>query len=334
MHIAELPDSMPLLSDPVRLRERWAQDGALFFRNAIGASSIAKVRQVYLDRLKKLQVVDQHETQSIWTGRDRLDGTLAEPIDDDVWRALVADASFDNVVSTLLGEPPTWVPIVVHRTAPPAPKGSTLETFGARHQDGIYNYGIDFATCWVPLMDIDDEVGGLAVVPGSHKASLYPADVFKDPDKRVGIPAGAIPDEAWRRPDYKAGDLLIFHSMTAHAGLPNRSDKMRLSIDIRFLPSSGVPLVGKVVSNTTQDVTLRTQGGKDVTLGIGDRTIVRGPKGHPVTGKDREGIIFEGAEIIIMPNDDGSAKLIRSVSRKYIDLPATWYETLPAGWVK
>ncbi|MFT3964254.1 MAG: phytanoyl-CoA dioxygenase family protein [Sphingobium sp.] len=334
MTIEQLPDSTPLLSDRERLLQRWQNDGALFFRNAVSQSAIANVRQEYLSRLKEMGVVDGQENAPIWNGQNRLDGRLARPISNDVWRALVADPSLDQLVRIFLGEPPVWLPIVVHRTAPPLAAGTTMGAFDARHQDGIYNYGIDFITCWVPLMDIDDDVGGLAVVPGSHKASLYPPDVFKDPSQRVGIPPDAIPDAAWRRPDYKAGDLLMFHSMTAHAGLPNRSDRLRLSMDIRFLPASAAPCVGQVTRSSNASVELVTEADQSMRFVINDRTVVRGPKGHPVTGRDRDGILFSGAEVIVMPDDRGHAKLIRSVSRKYVDLPAAWYDVFPAGWVK
>jgi len=332
--IEELPNSTPLLADPARLRERWQQDGVLFFRDVIDRDAVARVREQYLARLKDLKVVDQAEDEPRWNGQDRVDGTKARPVGDDIWQGLVADASFDAVVSTFLGGKPAWVPIVVHRTAPPAP-AAAAQPFAARHQDGIYNYGIDFITCWVPLMDIDDQVGGLAVVPGSHTSSLYPPDVFANPERRVGIPADAIPDKAWRRPDYKAGDLLMFHSMTAHAGLPNRSDQFRLSMDVRFLPlTQARPLIGKVSAIEDAALEIADESGASNRVVITDQTIVRGPKGHPVTGKDREGIVFPGADIIVVPDDQGQAKLVRSVSRKYIDLPAAWFETLPANWVK
>lgn len=334
LEIEELPDSSPLLADPVSLRQRWDSDGVLFFRNVIDHSAIARVREEYLARLKEIGVVAAEETQSNWNGHDRLDGALARPVGDDVWRDLVADPSLDRVVRTFLGEAPTWVPIVVHRAAPPAPAGARPEVFGTRHQDGVYNYGIDFITCWVPLMDIDDEVGGLAVAPGSDKGSLYPPDAFENPDLRVGIPPGAIPDAAWRRPNYKVGDLLMFHSMTAHAGLPNRSGQLRLSMDIRFLPESiAKPVVGRVIGTQDATVALQDESGEERAFVIDERTIVRGPKGTPVTGRDRAGILFPDAEVILVPDDRGHARLIRSVSRKYLDLPAAWYETLPGHWV-
>lgn len=332
--IEELPDSTPLLGDHARLRARWDADGVLFFRDVISHAAIARVRDAYLARLKEVGVVADGETEPRWSGRNRVDGARATPIGDEVWRGLVADPSFDRVVRSFLGEAPAWVPIVVHRAAPPLPANAPAETFGTRHQDGPYNYGIDFVTCWVPLMDIDDTVGGLAVVPGSQKGSLYPVDPARNTGERVGIPADAIPDAAWRRPDYKVGDLLMFHSMTAHAGLPNRSDRMRLSTDIRFLPGSvAKPLVGRMLAADEAAISLAEESGTEVSLVIDERTVVRGPKGHPVFGGDRAGVLFPGANLIVVPDERGHAKLIRSVSRKYIDLPATWFEQLPANWV-
>jgi hypothetical protein len=333
--IEELSDSAPLLDDPERLRERWRADGVLFFRDVIDHAAIGRVRDEYITRLKTLGVVDHAETEPRWNGRGQVDGALARPIGDDVWRGLVGDPSFDQVVRTFLGASPAWVPIVVHRTAPPASADARAAPFAARHQDGIYNYGIDFITCWVPLMDIGDDVGGLAVTPGSHLGSLYSPDVFRNPGQRVGIPEGAIPDAAWRRPDYKVGDLLMFHSMTAHAGLPNRSDRFRLSMDVRFLPKSEArPLVGKMIVTDGRSLEIADESGAVASVVIDEKTIVRGPKGHPVIGADRDGVLFAGADLIVVPDERGHAKLVRSVSRKHVDLPAGWFETLPTDWVK
>ncbi len=329
--IDELPDSAPLLGDPVKLRERWEADGVLYFKNVIDQQAIATMRSEYLARLKDVGVVAANDSQPVWTGLNRLEGRLARPIGDSVWQRLVAHPSFDAVVSGFLGEKPAWVPIVVHRSAPPAdPEKIAADPFYAGHQDGVNNYGIDFITCWVPLMDIDDAVGGLAVVPGSHKAVHY----NKHPAQTNVIRTGVFPDSAWRRPNYRAGDLLMFHSMTAHAGLPNRSDKIRLSVDIRFLPSSmPKPIVGSVRAFDGAVVHMRDKLGDELDFAIDAQTIVRGPKGTPLDGDARTGVLFPGAEVIVAPDTDGRAKLVRSVSRKYLDLPAAWFTELPPNWV-
>jgi hypothetical protein len=41
-------------------------------------------------------------------------------------------------------------------------------------------------------------------------------------------------EERWVCGDFSAGDVLLFHSMTVHKGLPNRSDKLRMSMDVRY----------------------------------------------------------------------------------------------------
>jgi len=46
----------------------------------------------------------------------------------------------------------------------------------------------------------------------------------------------AVP-QPWMTADYRAGDLLVFHNLMIHWALPNRSDKIRLSIDNRCAPA-------------------------------------------------------------------------------------------------
>jgi len=330
--IDELPDSTPLLGDHEKLRERWDADGVLFFKNVINHDAIAKVRNEYLVRLKEVGVVAPDESRPVWSGLNRLEGRLARPVSDKVWQDLVAHPSFDTVVCALLGERPVWVPIVVHRAAPPAgPATIGADPFSGGHQDGVFNYGIDYITCWVPLMDIDEKVGGLAVVPGSHKQVHY----NKHPAQTNVIRTGVFPDSAWRRPDYKAGDLLIFHSMTAHAGLPNRSAEIRLSADIRFLPSSvPKPIVGSVTAFDGTVVHITDENGGKQNFILDEESIIRGPKGTPLYGAARTGVLFPGADVIAAPDVNGRAMLVRSISRKYLDLPAAWFTELPPNWVK
>jgi 1-deoxypentalenic acid 11beta-hydroxylase len=327
--IEGLPDSAPLLDSPEQLHRRWEADGVLYFRDVIDKDAVATLRREYMDRLKDVGVVAQDADEPIWTGVKRVDGKQVRQIGSALWRALVTHPSLDRVVRTLIDGAPRWVPIVVHRSAPPAEPDNATNLFAGRHQDGHYNYGIEFITCWIPLMDIDQTIGGLAVVPGSHKGSLY--DVPPGHAKRID--EDRIPDDAWKRPDYAAGDLLIFHSMTAHAGIPNTSDKLRLSVDVRFLPGSvPMPVIGTVraIDGTTVHVT--EESGKESQFALDDVTIVRGPKATRVTGAQISEVIFEGADILAVVDAKGRAELVRSASRRFLDLPAAWFTELPAGW--
>ena len=41
-------------------------------------------------------------------------------------------------------------------------------------------------------------------------------------------------DGRWVSGDFVAGDVLLFHSMTVHKGVPNRSERLRMSMDVRY----------------------------------------------------------------------------------------------------
>lgn len=328
-----LPDSTPLIDRPDELQARWERDGVLYFRQVVDPEAIAAVRNAYIARLQELDLVPEGATEPLWTGVNKVDGKRARKIDDQVWQQLVHHPSFDRPIRAFLGKEPAWVPIVVHRSAPPSGQ-SVSDIFQGRHQDGVFNFGIEFIICWVPLMDIDEQLGGLAVVPGSHKRSYYDYAENEIPNQASSIAPGRIADELWRRPDYKVGDILMLHGMTAHAGLPNMSDRFRLSIDARFVPQPDPkPVVGLVEGFDGQTVEITDQSGGTTRLSVDEGTMVRGPKGNRVEGEGLSSILFKGANVIAVPDRPGHARLVRSVSRKYVDIPAAFFTELPADWV-
>src|ERR1700722_17447981 len=96
------------------------------------------------------------------------------------------------------------------------------------HQDHFFiRETNDFCMLWVPLMEIDEQVGGLAIAAGSNKHGLYehgPEDNvysygFKG-RKQKGIALSEI-HEPWLATNYLAGALLMFHSQAAHRAVPN-----------------------------------------------------------------------------------------------------------------
>lgn len=117
------------------------------------------------------------------------------------------------------------------------------------HQDHVAIRGTpDTLALWIPLTDCSPEMGGLQVLPGSHRHGLL--EIHQDPVTGFYVVDGALPDD-WIGGRYRAGDALIFHSLTVHRGRPNRSDRLRISIDSRFqrlsdciAPASLSPLNG------------------------------------------------------------------------------------------
>ena len=86
-------------------------------------------------------------------------------------------------------------------------------------------------TAWMPLIDCPRELGGLQVARGSHTLGVL--------EFGIGNGAGGIElldplEGRWTGGPMQAGDVLVFHSLTAHKGVENRSDRLRMSIDCRF----------------------------------------------------------------------------------------------------
>jgi ectoine hydroxylase-related dioxygenase (phytanoyl-CoA dioxygenase family) len=113
------------------------------------------------------------------------------------------------------------------------------------HQDYFFIRANDrFRTLWMPLMEIDEKVGGLVIAPGSHKGGMR-EHIERDDSfsyvlkgrKQKGVSLDEIAPP-WLTTDYKPGDVLIFHNLSLHWALPNTSDRVRLSIDTRAQPAT------------------------------------------------------------------------------------------------
>ena len=110
------------------------------------------------------------------------------------------------------------------------------------HQDFVHFQGsFNTYTFWAPVGDCPLELGGLAVLPGSHK-------IGKVREHHFSLGAGGLAvDESeltghWLSADYEAGDALIFPSLTVHQALPNYTeDRLRISLDNRY-QAQGEPI--------------------------------------------------------------------------------------------
>jgi ectoine hydroxylase-related dioxygenase (phytanoyl-CoA dioxygenase family) len=113
------------------------------------------------------------------------------------------------------------------------------QTTGA-HQDFQYIRGAaDTYTIWTPIGDCPIELGGLAVLRGSHRAGFIEHRFFKEKKYAGhGLADDQLPRNPgieWHAGDFAAGDVLIFHSHTIHKALPNlTTDRLRLSTDNRY----------------------------------------------------------------------------------------------------
>lgn len=98
-------------------------------------------------------------------------------------------------------------------------KGVTLETAD----------NTDMVTVWLAITDATVENGCLQVKPGMRETMLPHCSL-----KQTGIRDQYLPKDAAVPCPVKAGGAVIFHPLTPHASLANRSNSYRWSFDLRY----------------------------------------------------------------------------------------------------
>ena len=99
------------------------------------------------------------------------------------------------------------------------------------HQDASYvGVAPPLYSTWIPLGDCPLALGPIALWPGSHKLGLMPHGA-------AGLDTGAGGQARWAAADLLRGDVLLLDSLTAHKALPNRSQRPRRSVDLRYRPA-------------------------------------------------------------------------------------------------
>ena len=239
-HTAPFAESTHLLSDPEKLRQRAEQDGYLFFKELIPNSAIAELRN------DVLKICERHNF--LKEGAPLMDGIAAPGfviVESSVNESYVAYyreiqqlhsfhslAHHPNLLNAfnLLFDGETLVhPLKILRTIFPQAQKHTTPP----HQDFFHVRGTENTwTCWMPLGDCPKDLGGLTLVPASHKWGLLP----EHPAEGAGLIGINVPSNSkWLMGEFDAGDVLLFHSHTVHQGIDNNSaNKLRLSMDCRF----------------------------------------------------------------------------------------------------
>lgn len=170
-----------------------------------------------------------------------------------VFAALIHERLLDCVES-VIGPEIYSNPVQHVRLKPPEsrlPRDSTGKsvTVGETpwHQDnGVLTVDADetqMLTVWFPLIDATIENGCLIVLPGSHRSELLPH--CSDSHAQLAIPNQLINVENAIPLPVRRGDVLLFHRKLQHASLPNNSNELRCSFDLRYHPI-GQP-TGRVV---------------------------------------------------------------------------------------
>ena len=103
------------------------------------------------------------------------------------------------------------------------------------HQDFVhFQSSMDVYSCWHPVGDCPRDLGGLAVLPGSHRVGRVVDHHFSLGAGSLTVDPARHPD-GWVSTDYRIGDVLFFHCLTIHGALPNVTpDRLRVSMDNRY----------------------------------------------------------------------------------------------------
>lgn len=303
----ELAVHNELLDDPKAMAAQMKEEGYLFFRDVLDRAAVQRVRDKYLSVLIDDYGVVDPGTVPRWNGKDVSDFPVKVPevYGSGTYEEFVGDPNVHAFFERVMGEPISWIPSTEYRLNPPVPEDPE-DWVAGRHQDGFFNDGIPFWTAWCPFADIGPECGGLAIAPGLNKRG-YLHD--RDAPPKYGIPAGAIKEPDWARPEtYHAGDVLIFGEDTPHSGLANRSGVFRLSMDIRFSAKSDPqPVVGVLSAVETGWITIDTADGL-VTLRVDDRSYLRLKDGAQLPVSEMEQFLQVGEKM--MAGHDGDRALV------------------------
>ena len=299
-----LIDSSHQLDNRDHLNRRYEEDGYLFFRGVVSTDAAETARLKMAQILVDQGLIESTSIDAKWIGGDKPGLPEESPLFAGICRALVEDPGVTRQMERLLGEPVSMVPNVLYRAYRPNNKTGPI------HQDGVFNPGAEgYKSLWIALCDIDAQMGGLVLAPGYHRSgSLH--------DKRTStIGDGIIAEDAWCSENYRQGDVVVIHGFTPHGGLPNRSERIRYSVDTR-VQSAANPTVleGELTRVDLSAITLKCDDGRLIALTLGEDTLLRfGVNGTPLTRREFLVSGLEGRRI--MATRDGEvARMLRHAS--------------------
>ncbi|MBV9848488.1 MAG: phytanoyl-CoA dioxygenase family protein [Armatimonadetes bacterium] len=166
-----------------------------------------------------------------------------------------------DAVECLIGPEITCNPIHHVRAKPPA--GASGEGAGFYnvpwHQDAGVTWeeadASEIVTCWIALVDATVENGCMEVMPGVWKQG------YREHQAQGGttIRPDLLPKVTPRPVPVRKGGVVFMHRHTPHRSVPNHTDKVRWSLDLRYQPTgtpTGRPFHPEFVARSRRDPSL------------------------------------------------------------------------------
>lgn len=242
-HLLELRQSNDVQDDAAELRQRLEEDGYLFFRRLLDRQRLLNLRREMLTLMQAGGWLVQETDPIDGIANPDARSTEGDVEYTDVYHQVYRLQPFHEIAHsrqlidllerirgcTMMPQPQNvarlWFPKFTEHTTP-------------IHQDFVHFQGThDNLTCWSPIGECPRELGGLAVLKGSHKVnrvlqhhfSLGAGSLHVDPAAHSEL------NNEWYTTDYEVGDTLIFPALTIHKALPNLTeDRLRVSLDNRY----------------------------------------------------------------------------------------------------
>jgi hypothetical protein len=237
-------DSEALLDKGEELRQLAKDEGYLFFKGLIPPDTLLNVRRQVLEVAKAHDFL--HPDADPEEAIAKPGFVIHESGGNPAWEPFYADllrlrdfhelALHPNIIGaleTLFAEPVLPHPRNICRAI--FPSDTTITT--APHQDHIHIGGTEETwTVWISLADCPSELGGLALLPGSHKLGILETHAaYGAGGTGVDVPE----DSVWASGEITCGDVVMLRSNTVHQGRDNlTADTVRVSVDFRYQPRS------------------------------------------------------------------------------------------------
>lgn len=236
-----MTESQDLLGDEVALRARMEDEGYLYFAGVLDREKVRALRRAVLRTTQRLGWT---EPSTIPLSQRCIVPPLREEDEDYIrgyqevqrvqeFHELAHDETLLAIMRSVLGATTFPHPLKIARLAFPA----HYEASTPPHQDFPNNQGTpDLTASWIPVCDMGEGMGGLAILRGSHRWGLLPLAGHIGAGNRCAVVPPDMAEECrWVTTDFAMGDVLLFPSLTVHAALHNASEfDLRISVDFRY----------------------------------------------------------------------------------------------------
>ncbi len=220
------------------LHQKLADDGFLLLKGVLRANAVLNVRRDIARVLRERSFIGAGDSlipalPLHLVGCAEYDQAMASVQSLESFHEIAFDQRLLAVMTAIGCEPVLVHPRKRLRLVPPEHLAPNMMRYA--HQDHRYIQGTPRTyTAWIPLGPVPQAMGGLRVLPRSHLRGLFPVSEI-GPEKCALMDMPTSGDD-WVTADYEPGDVVVFGSLTVHAGGENRSGEFRLSMDCRYQP--------------------------------------------------------------------------------------------------